>query len=102
MDGCAAPTSVSSAGDARWPRARSIRSADRAGVGISDVAAGSPAEAAGLRPTDTILALEGALIESTGDLQRLMGPDVIGRPITLRILRDNAAVDVVVVPTELS
>ncbi len=74
----------------------------RAGVGISDVAAGSPAEAAGLRPTDTILALEGALIESTGDLQRLMGPDVIGRPITLRILRDNAAVDVVVVPTELS
>ena len=74
----------------------------RAAVGISDIAAGSPAEAAGLRPTDTILAVDGARIENTGDLQRLMGPDVIGRPITLRILRDNAAIDVVVVPVELS
>ncbi len=74
----------------------------RAGVGISEVAAGSPAEAAGLRPTDTILAIEGALTESTGDLQRLMGPDVIGRAVTLRILRGKVAIDVVVVPTELN
>ncbi len=74
----------------------------RAGVGISEIAAGSPAEAAGLRPTDTILAIEGNRTESSGDLQRLMGPDVIGRPVTLRILRDNSTIDVVVVPTELS
>ncbi len=74
----------------------------RAGVGISEIAAGSPAEAAGLQPTDTILGIEGALTESTSDLQRLMGPDVIGRAVTLRILRDNAAIDVVVVPTELN
>ncbi len=74
----------------------------RSGVGVSEIAAGSPAEAAGLQPTDTILGIEGVATESSGDLQRLMGPEVIGRPVTLRVLRENAAIDVVVVPTELS
>lgn len=74
----------------------------RAGIGVIEVAPGSPAEAAGLRPTDTILAVDGSLTESAGDLQRLMVPDAIDRPLCLRVLRNGVAIDVVTVPTELT
>jgi S1-C subfamily serine protease len=74
----------------------------RAGVGIIEVAAGSPAEAADLQPTDTILAIDGCTTESAGDLQRIMGPDAIGRSVSLRILREGRALDVAVIPIELA
>ncbi|HAM00851.1 MAG TPA: peptidase S1, partial [Acidimicrobiaceae bacterium] len=72
------------------------------GVGVIEVAAGSPAEKAGLRPTDTIVALDGTRIEDAGDLQRLMGSDAIGRTVTLRVLRGEGVIEVAVVPVELS
>ena len=72
------------------------------GVGVIEVAAGSPAERSGLRPTDTILTVDGTVIDSAGDLQRLMGPDAIGRSLSLRVLRGDQVLDVVVVPAELS
>jgi S1-C subfamily serine protease len=72
------------------------------GVGVIEVAGGSPAEKAGLRPTDTILALDGRRIEDAGDLQRLMTSDAIGRSVTLRVLRGERVIDVAVVPVELS
>jgi len=71
------------------------------GVGVIEVAGGSPAEKAGLRPTDTILALDGRRIEDAGDLQRLMTSEAIGRTVTLRVLRGERVVDVAVVPVEL-
>jgi len=74
----------------------------RSAVGVIEVAAGSPAEQSGLRPTDTILAVDGTAIEGAGDLQRLMGPEAIGRSIRLRVLRGDQVLDVVVVPAELS
>ncbi len=72
------------------------------GVGVVEVAPGSPAERAGLRPTDTIVAADGAPLESTGDLQRLMSSDAIGRQLTLRVLRGDRTVDIEVVPAELT
>ncbi len=74
----------------------------QAGVGVSEVAAGSPAERAGLRPTDTIVALDGHPIEGAGDLQRLMVSEAIGRRLTMRVLRGDAVVELDVVPAELS
>ena len=74
----------------------------RGGVGVIEVAPGSPAEKAGLRPTDTILAVDGAPIEGAGDLQRLMVSDAIGRPLRLRVLRGDAVLDIELVPSELS
>jgi S1-C subfamily serine protease len=73
----------------------------RGGVGVIEIAPGSPAERAELRPTDTILAVDGAAIESAGDLQRLMVTDAIGRRVQLRVLRGDGVIDVEVVPAEL-
>lgn len=74
----------------------------RGGVGVIDVTDGSPADRAGLRPTDTILAVDGTPIEDAGDLQRLMTAAVIGKTLTLRVLRRNTVVEVEVIPVELS
>lgn len=71
------------------------------GVGVVEVTAGSPADRAGLRPTDTILALDGTAIEDAGDLQRLMTAAAIGRTLTMRVLRDESVVQLDVVPIEL-
>ena len=72
------------------------------GVGVIDVTSGSPAERAGLRPTDTILGVDGSATESTGDLQRVMTAASIGRTLRLLVLRDDRVVHVDVVPTELT
>jgi S1-C subfamily serine protease len=81
---------------------RAAELGQKSGVGIIEVPSGSPAERAGLRPTDTILAVDGAAVEGTGDLQRLMVADAIGRTLTLRVLRDDRVVTIDVTPIELT
>jgi S1-C subfamily serine protease len=72
------------------------------GVGVIEVASGSPAERAGLQPTDTILAVDGTPTEDAGDLQRLMRTDAIGRTLHLRVLRGDRVLTIEAVPTELA
>ena len=67
-----------------------------------EVAPGSPAELAGLQPTDTILAVDGVQTEGAGDLQRIMSADAIGRTLRLRVLRGDDVIEVEVAPIELS
>jgi S1-C subfamily serine protease len=72
------------------------------GVGVVEVAGGSPADRAGLRPTDTIVSVDDHPVEDAGGLQRLMTAGVIGRPVRLRVLRGDIVVDVDVVAAELT
>jgi S1-C subfamily serine protease len=72
------------------------------GIGVNEVAEGSPAERAGLRPTDTILTVDGAPVEDVGELQRRMTAAAIGRTLHLRVLRGDRVVEVDVVPVELT
>jgi S1-C subfamily serine protease len=74
----------------------------RSGVGVIEIAPGSPAERAGLQPTDTILAVDGSPMADAGDLQRLMVSDAIGRKLQLRVLRRDQVLDIGVIPTELN
>jgi S1-C subfamily serine protease len=74
----------------------------RRGVGVIEVATGSPAERAGLQPTDTILAVDGTATEDAGDLQRLMRTDAIGRTLRFEVLRGDRVLTIEVVPTELA
>jgi S1-C subfamily serine protease len=67
-----------------------------------EVVAGSPAELAGLRRGDLLLAVARAPMRGAQDLQRLMFADAIGQPIELTVLRSGAMVDVVAVPSELT
>jgi S1-C subfamily serine protease len=71
------------------------------GVEVVEVVEGSPAARAGFRPEDLILDLDGAPVTDAGDLQRLMTGDLIGRAISVQVVRGESALDLPVVPVEL-
>ena len=92
---------MSSAGGARWRPDGAEEVGQRRGVGVVEIAPGSPAERARLRPTDTILAVDDVPTEDAGDLQRALVSDKIGHTVRLRVLRGGEVLDVDVVPAEL-
>jgi len=71
------------------------------GVEVTDVVAGSPAAAAGLRPGDLLVEVAGRRIGSVSDLQALLQSDVIGARLPAALVRDGDEVHVEVVPTDL-
>jgi S1-C subfamily serine protease len=71
-------------------------------VEIVEVAPGSPAEAAGLRAEDLVVAVGGEAVETVTDLQRLMVADLIGAPVTLSLIRQGRQLEVELVPEELT
>jgi S1-C subfamily serine protease len=81
--------------------ARTVQPPREAGVEVVEVVAGSPADRAGLRPEDLILDVDGVTISSARDLQRLMGQELIGRPVEIRIVRDGDVTSLRVTPVEL-
>jgi S1-C subfamily serine protease len=70
-------------------------------VEIVETVDGSPADAAGLRPEDLILEVDGSPVESVNDLQRHMVGDVIGRAVRVTVHRSGQTFDVDLVPVEL-
>ncbi|HEY3240073.1 MAG TPA: PDZ domain-containing protein, partial [Acidimicrobiia bacterium] len=72
------------------------------GVEIVSVVPGSPAEAAGLRPEDVVLSVDGDPTPDMGALQRLMTGARVGRPVTLEVARAAEVRSVRVVPAELT
>jgi S1-C subfamily serine protease len=73
----------------------------RSGAEIVDVMPGSPAAAAGLRPEDVLVSVDGVPLLGMDDLQRVMGSDAIGRSMTVQVVRDGRLMDVRIVPVEL-
>jgi S1-C subfamily serine protease len=73
----------------------------RRGVEVVDVVTGSPADHAGLRPEDLIVALDDVPIAGVDDVQRLMTDEVIGRRVTVALYRDGGELTVEIVPVEL-
>ncbi|MCL4184035.1 MAG: Do family serine endopeptidase [Burkholderiaceae bacterium] len=59
------------------------------GALVSDVAPGSPAEKAGLRAGDVVLALNGKHIERSGDLAALVAKASPGDRVTLDVMRQG-------------
>ena len=72
-----------------------------AGIEVVEVVPGSPAERAGLRAEDLIVDVDGTAVADVGDLQRLMGPDRIGRPVELGVVREGARRSLGLTPVEL-
>ncbi|HET7555592.1 MAG TPA: trypsin-like peptidase domain-containing protein [Gaiellaceae bacterium] len=72
------------------------------GVEVVQVADGSPAAAAGLRPEDLIVELDGEPVADVADLQRLMVVEKIGAPVSLRVLREGRELALSLVPAELA
>jgi S1-C subfamily serine protease len=74
----------------------------RNGLRIAQVISGSPAEVAGLRAGDIVVAVEGKSVVSSTALQQRMVADAIGRRVEITVWRNGALVDVVAVPRELT
>ncbi|HJV12893.1 MAG TPA: trypsin-like peptidase domain-containing protein [Propionibacteriaceae bacterium] len=74
----------------------------RGGLRVAQVIAGSPADSAGLRPGDILVAVAGTSLGSSTELQRRMVEDAIGRRVEITVWRNGALVDVIAVPRELS
>jgi serine protease Do len=70
-------------------------------VEVVNVVEGSPAAAAGLRPEDMIVAVDGTPVEHVEDLQRLMVGDLIGRSVTLTVVRGDRTLALTLTPVEL-
>ena len=82
------------------PQARSSEQASSC-IEVVEVVRGSPADHAGIRPEDLILAVNGTPTARVEDLQRLMVADLIGSPVTVRLLRAGRPVELELIPTEL-
>jgi S1-C subfamily serine protease len=82
------------------PQAR-IRLGRTAGLEIVEVADGSPAQRAGLRPEDLIVEIGGVQVQRADDVQRLMNDAAIGRPLPVSLLRGDRWLELELHPVEL-
>jgi len=72
------------------------------GVEVVEVIPGSPAERAGVRPEDLVVAVGDDPVLGVNDLQRLLTADVIDREVELAIFRGGTPRRLALVPRELS
>ena len=79
---------------------RSMGLATGHGVLIVNVEKGSPAQKAGLEPGDVVIGLESTPIASIDDLHKHLTEDVIGKPVTLTVVRRYDKVQLKVTPEE--
>jgi serine protease Do len=81
--------------------AQSFRLKEPNGALIASVDPGSPADKAGLKPGDVVLAFNGKPIDDPNKLPRLVAETKPGQSATLRIWRDGSAEDVKFTAAEL-
>ena len=70
-------------------------------VEVVEVVPDGPADRAGIRPEDLILSVNSTRIERVEDLQRLMVADLIGTPVSVRVLRAGRLIELELEPVEL-
>ncbi len=72
------------------------------GVLVSEVETGSPADVAGLKRGDVLVAIDAEPIAGVDALHRALGEERIGRTCLARVLRGGKVREVIVVPREVS
>jgi len=68
-----------------------LKLAEERGAVVTDVAAGSAAEKAGLKEGDVILKYQGQEVQSAAQLRRLVRETPAGRKITIEVSRDGSS-----------
>jgi serine protease Do len=83
------------------PAARAAASGAETCIEVVQVVDSTPASRAGIRVEDMILAVNGTPTTRVEDLQRLMVADLIGVPVTVRLLRVGRPLELEPTPEEL-
>jgi serine protease Do len=83
------------------PRARKDLGRTSA-VEVVEVVPDSPADAAGLRPEDLIVSLDGQPLDDVTDVQRLMVAELIGKRVEAMVLRGARTLRLGIVPGQLA
>jgi serine protease Do len=83
------------------PRSRREVGVDT-GVEVVEVVSGSPAARAGVRAEDLIVRVGANPVRDVTDLQRLMVAELIGARVPFTVVRDGRALELDVVPDELT
>jgi len=81
--------------------ARVARIGHRAAVEVTSVVDGGPADLAGIRPGDILLAVDARPIGTISELQRLLGADRIGVALAVEFARGNDVRRTTIVPEPL-
>ncbi|HWP34794.1 MAG TPA: DegQ family serine endoprotease, partial [Thermodesulfobacteriota bacterium] len=81
--------------------ARGVGAADERGALVTDVAAGSPAEAAGVRRGDVIVEFDGKPVGDASELPRLVAAAPVGKRASVTVVRDGQARTLTVTVGEL-
>jgi S1-C subfamily serine protease len=72
------------------------------GLEVVEVIAGSPADRAGLRPEDLVVAVGDEPVGGVADLQRLLTAETIDREVELAVFRDGTERRIALVPQQLA
>jgi serine protease Do len=80
--------------------AKALKLADASGALVAEVAPRGPAERAGVKTGDTIVAFDGKKVENSTSLRRLAAQAAPGSSVTLSVLRDGRRIELKVTPTE--
>jgi serine protease Do len=71
-------------------------------IEVGEIVEDAPAAAAGVRPGDLIVAVDGQPVETMAELQRLLVGERVGASVTFTLARHERVLDIVVVPHELA
>ena len=88
--------------EAPLPPALAIRAGRKSGLRVAQIVPDSPADEAGLKAGDLLVAVGGTPAATSRELQRLMVADAIGKRVEITVWRNGALVDAVAVPGELA
>jgi serine protease Do len=81
--------------------AQSFGMDDTDGVLVASVAPGTPAEEAGLKSGDVIVAFDGRAVRDTGQLRNLVAGMPVGTKVTVTVMRDKKRREITVELSEL-
>jgi serine protease Do/serine protease DegQ len=74
--------------------AQALRTKQSEGAIINEIEPGSPADRAGLRKGDLVLAINGKALRGSGDLRNQLGLIAVGEEVALKIFRDGKPLDI--------
>lgn len=77
--------------------AESFQLASTNGVLLAGILRGGPADRAGLKPGDILLAIEGAPVKDPNSMLNLVAALVPGKPASIRLRRDNREMEIQIV-----